>query len=301
MGVILISQQGYSQVLEFMGKSSQAREYLRNEEFKQAKTLYSSILYGPYFGVPEEYRSKVQYEYAQCLGKLNQIDSAIHSLKQIPYDHINLSNMESDPAFSEFGSSKSWKKLKKEICHYQAKLESSTNYELVSRISLLDSLDQVHRNHLRSVLNAHGVNSPAYDSLVALMTTQDSLNSIEVEDILEEYGWPSKFQIGREGQSTLFFVIQHASIETQEKYLPLILRAYQEGEAKGEYVALLTDRIAGAKGKKQTYGTQVAMDKEKGVMYVLPIEDTEKINEKRADLDLQPIEEYLASFGIEWP
>ena len=67
------------------------------------------------------------------------------------------------------------------------------------------------------------------------MRRQDSIdykNLQKVEKILAAYGYPGKSQVGVKHQSTVFLVIQHSDLETQEKYLPLLTKAANMGEIK---------------------------------------------------------------------
>ncbi len=74
----------------------------------------------------------------------------------------------------------------------------------------------------------------------------------------------------------------------------------------GSY-AKLVDKLLWLKGKKQIYGTQIAsegkiingkyvVEKEK---YLWPVEDPENLNKRRAELSLEPIEEYLKKMGVQ--
>ncbi|MEZ5038583.1 MAG: DUF6624 domain-containing protein [Saprospiraceae bacterium] len=83
----------------------------------------------------------------------------------------------------------------------------------------------------------------------------------EVIDIKNGYyalacGWLGADVIGNQGNSTLFLVIQHADIETQEKYLPMMRDAVSKGNARASSLALLEDRVALRKGEKQIFSTQ---------------------------------------------
>lgn len=75
-------------------------------------------------------------------------------------------------------------------------------------------------------------------------------------DSLDERGWLGPDVIGQTGNSTLFLVIQHADLVTQEKYLPMMREAVTKGNAKGSSLALLEDRVLIRNGKQQRYGSQ---------------------------------------------
>jgi hypothetical protein len=82
--------------------------------------------------------------------------------------------------------------------------------------------------------------------------------------------------------------------------LPFVLQAVQQKNIPPSYQALLEDRIAISKGKKQKYGTQIGTDKN-GKYYVEPIEDPKNVDSRRASIGLGPLSEYLKTWNIEWP
>jgi hypothetical protein len=97
-----------------------------------------------------------------------------------------------------------------------------------------------------------------------LVDEQDSLNEAEVVKIIEERGWVGIPLVGGQANITLWLVIQHAPLETQEKYLPLLRASVLKGESSGSHLALLEDRIQMRNGQPQTYGSQITSDKESG-------------------------------------
>jgi hypothetical protein len=136
------------------------------------------------------------------------------------------------------------------------------------------------------------------DSAV-FMSYIDSCNLAEVEPLIAKYGWPGKSFVGVSGNQTVFLVIQHADLATQEKYLPLMEKSVEEGESQLSDLALLQDRVLMRQGKKQIYGSQVVFNKE-GAPEFYPIEDEKYVNDRRKKAGLEPIEEYAKYFGIEY-
>lgn len=128
----------------------------------------------------------------------------------------------------------------------------------------------------------------------------DSCNLVYVENLIKLVGWPGKSMIGAKGNNTVFLVIQHADLDVQEKYLPLLMHSVNEGESRECDLAYLIDRVYMRQGKKQVYGSQVVPNKITGAMEFYPIEDEENLNSRREKAGLQPIEEYAKYFGIEY-
>jgi len=58
----------------------------------------------------------------------------------------------------------------------------------------------------------------------------DSINVVEIVRILDSRGWLGSDIIGRRGNQTLYLVIQHADLKTQESYLPMIREVVKKGK-----------------------------------------------------------------------
>jgi hypothetical protein len=84
----------------------------------------------------------------------------------------------------------------------------------------------------------------------------DTANTAWLNRVVVERGWPGRSLVGADGANAAFLLVQHADRDTafQARVLPLLERACAAGEAEGSQVALLTDRLAVARGKPQVYG-----------------------------------------------
>src|SRR5690606_33351773 len=96
----------------------------------------------------------------------------------------------------------------------------------------------------------------------------------------------------------LFLVIQHADLSTQLKYLPLILEAKSKNDIHPGSVAWLEDRIAIRQGKNQICGSQVSYDETTKKYKSLPSDDEVHVNERRAAIGMEPLQEYLKQWDI---
>ena len=90
-----------------------------------------------------------------------------------------------------------------------------------------------------------------------------------------------------------FLLVQHADRDTafQKKCLPLLQKAAEEGEASKSDMAYLTDRIRVADGQKQLYGTQCSW--KDTLVEMDPIEDSLHVDERRAEVGLEPLDVYM--------
>jgi hypothetical protein len=129
----------------------------------------------------------------------------------------------------------------------------------------------------------------------------DSVDLIKVSSMIDKYGWLGPDEIGDDGSSTLFIVIQHADLKTQEKYLPIMRVAVNTGKAKASRLALLEDRVALREGKKQIYGSQFYLMIKTNEAYVLPMEDPTHVDLRRSAVGLHSMAEYLwDGFQVKW-
>lgn len=173
---------------------------------------------------------------------------------------------------------------------------------LMAQLDTIHEDDQKYRLQLAEILGKSRSESDNMEiiALSETITERDLINLLKIEKILNEHGWPGADVIGEQGNETLFLVIIHSDLEIQVKYLPMMREAVKLGNAQGKDLALLEDRIAMRQGKRQIYGSQIKKDYDTGVSYVWPLIEPEKVNERRAKVGLEPIEDYVKSAGMTW-
>ena len=182
--------------------------------------------------------------------------------------------------------------------------EAHYNKKLIAILDTVYADDQKYRLQLVAVAEKYGWESKEVDStekaLKVIMREADSLNTVKVTAILEEYGWLGPDIVGEQGNSALWAVIQHSDLKTQEKYLPVMREAVRNGLARADQLALLEDRVALKEGRKQIYGSQLGMDPVTKITYVCPLEDPDHVDERRARVGLPPMQEYLEPVHLKW-
>ena len=156
--------------------------------------------------------------------------------------------------------------------------------------------DQILRSKL-----ADTTVSAALDKFIIWTTIQalDSVNLEKIENIFEQHGYPGKSKVGERYSGVAWLVIQHSNLEKMTKYYKLIESAAQKGELPKTNFALFIDRFRMARGEKQLYGSQLK-NENGGALYFHPIEDEENVNKRRAEMGMEPIEEYAKKFGIDY-
>lgn len=153
--------------------------------------------------------------------------------------------------------------------------------------------DQKYRSKLDEVVRKYGAESKELRELSDAMDKADSINLIKVASVIDSYGWLGPEEIGAEANRTLFMVIQHSPLKAQEKYLPVLRQAVKDGKAKAGNLALLEDRMALKNGRKQIFGSQVAWNMKTNEYWVLPLEDPDNVDKRRAEVGLVPLADYL--------
>ena len=135
------------------------------------------------------------------------------------------------------------------------------------------------------------------DSL-QLLEYYDSTNQAFVFKLIQDYGWPGRSFVGDHGNYTVWLVIQHAELDIQEKYFPLLAASVDQGQSQPSHLALLQDRILMRKNLPQVYGSQVIFNDQTGAPEFYKIADEENVNTRRQSVGLEPIEVYAEHFGI---
>lgn len=179
--------------------------------------------------------------------------------------------------------------------------EDSVHFKLM--INKLDSIyinDQFYRKQLIQKQKVLSDTSLEILQLFEIIRVNDSLNLTIVSEILDKYGWLGEEQIGGQRNKTIFLVIQHSKVETQEKYLPLLKFAVKNKKASSHQLCLLEDRISISRTGKQIYGTQIGRNAYTGEYYILPIQNPKRFIKKRNKLGLIDYQEYLSFWGLKW-
>ena len=76
--------------------------------------------------------------------------------------------------------------------------------------------------------------------------------------------------------------------------------AVKNQKARPSQLALLEDRVALRQGKKQIYGSQLAQNQTTLQYYVLPLEDPDNVDKRRAEVGLHPLSIYLENWNVKW-
>lgn len=240
---------------------------------------------------------------AACSWALASVpDSAFYQLDRIAYqmNYINYSHITTDPDLNSLHNDKRWAPLLNKIKQNKDIADSNLNKPLVAILDSIYIEDQKYRQQISGIEKKYGGESKEMKDQWKLIKEKDSINLVKVKAMLDQYGWLGNDIIGGPGSTTLFLVIQHSNQATQEKYLPMMREAVKKGKAQGSSLALLEDRVLLGQGKRQIYGSQIARDQETHVYYVSPLEDPDHVDQRRAEVGLGPLADYVNRWQIKW-
>lgn len=206
----------------------------------------------------------------------------------------------SNAAFDSLRDTDEWKKLIASLQAVEGGEENVSDKALQQRLLAILEEDQAPRQRLAAVEKEFGRDSPELKALWQTIREKDAANLVQVKAILEERGWVGPKVVGHKASRALFLVIQHADHATQVKYLPMMREAVKQGDAMAMSLALLEDRVALGQKRRQIYGSQIGRDPATGKHYVLPLDDPDRVDERRAAVGLPPMAEYLRFWSIPW-
>jgi hypothetical protein len=119
-------------------------------------------------------------------------------------------------------------------------------------------------------------------------------NTTRMKEIVREYGWPCCDLVGSEGAEAAWMIIQHAvDTDFMQSCVSLLESAVKNNQAEGWHLAFLQDRLLTLSGQPQIYGTQFDRDAD-GWPIPYPIKDEANVDQRRADLGLNTLQERIA-------
>ncbi|MGW2371525.1 MULTISPECIES: DUF6624 domain-containing protein [Kitasatospora] len=119
-----------------------------------------------------------------------------------------------------------------------------------------------------------------------------------LSEIMAVHGWPTERAVGADAARAAWLVAQHADrqLDVQRRAVELMAEAVAVGAASARDLAFLEDRLAVNEGREQRYGTQIGAVAD-GRPVPWPCEDPERLDERRAQVGIEPFDEYTARFA----
>lgn len=281
--------QSYAELVKEASAAYHAKEYQK-----------SAALYRKAFDI--EKKSAIDLYNAACSASMaGDVRGAFEFLHAaVENGWTNLYHLKKDPDLVVLHSYSTWSEILKTLQEKIDVIEANYDRPLQKQLLEIFEKDQEIRRQFIAALQQYGYQSKEADSLRKIMVVTDSINLAAIKSILDEKGWVGESKVGAQGNQTLFLVIQHSDLKTQQHYLPMMRDAVKQGNARASSLALLEDRVAIGEGRRQIYGSQIGRNERLNKHYILPLEDPDNVDKRRADVGLEPLADYVKRWGMEW-
>jgi len=298
-GYICYSQQGLTPPKAYFANISTGDSLVEEGQYKKATFHYLQAFeaFG-WRGIADD-----RFKAAKAFALTGQEDSTFTYLERLcKQKYINYLKLSSDTAFAiiKQKSSQKWVRILTCIKHNKDSFAPNQNLIWTNYLDTIYQTDQGIRKKFMKAANTFGWDSKEAKAYLPQMRFIDSVNQVKTERFIDTYGWLGQDDLGYQGNATLFLVIQHSDSATQERYIPLLREAVKRKKARPEDLALMEDRLSLSKFGYQIYGSQIAQDTTTKKFIIQPIKDEASVNKRRAEVGLQPLEEYLKLWGIEY-
>lgn len=297
-GLLTTSLLSHSQTLDYRTNIGQAMALYKQKSFLKSGQMFNAN----FREHPQKVTPSDKYNAACTWALANQPDSAFAHLLAISEngDYTRLSHIQIDQDLTSLHSDKRWNTVISNIKKHKAIKEANYDQKLVATLDQVYMDDQKLRHQIDGIEKKYGWESDEMSHHWKKIHVMDSINLKKVTQILDTKGWLGADKIGPNGNSTLFLVIQHADVETQKKYLPMMREAAKDNRAHPANLALLEDRVAMHEGKRQIYGSQIQRNQTTGEYFVYPLQDPDNVNKRRSSVGLGTIESYVMNWNIKW-
>ena len=176
-------------------------------------------------------------------------------------------------------------------CH--TPLARPTDGELEAlRIELLDMQERDQRLEHMVIDQDPKIREPGFFDA---KRAQQDRNGMRCRAIFSRYGYPGADMVGAEASEAFWLLVQHADRdpEFQERVATAMVSVVASGNARGQNLAYLTDRVRINTGRKQLYGTQTTFDVDTGRIYPKAMEDPQQVDVRRKQVGLEPLWKYI--------
>ncbi|HEX2123890.1 MAG TPA: DUF6624 domain-containing protein [Thermoanaerobaculia bacterium] len=159
-----------------------------------------------------------------------------------------------------------------------------TNPALAAELrAMIDADQEVRRRWIKDRTNA---------SIQAEMEALSKQQVARLQQIVDQHGWPGKTLAGVKGGGAAWTIAQHGGPDFLGRMLPLMYEAVKKGELEEALYATSLDRVLVNRGQKQMYGTQFDTDPATGKCEPKPIDDPERVDERRLRAGMGTLAEY---------
>lgn len=168
---------------------------------------------------------------------------------------------------------------------YQTNPGMAINDSLVIALKSINHDIYKYHDTVRLAESTYGKNSKQCQRAISLNAMHTSKLLTDLDKIITQFGYPGKTLVGEE-YAIAFSIISSANTEYKEKYYNLLIDAANKKELDWIDVAFFVDKVKVAKKEKQVYCTQYKYDEKLNKLFFYPIEEKEKLNERREKVGL---------------
>lgn len=296
----------YSQEFSYFNDITKAEDLYLQKEYKNSGEYYDKA----YLSMDRLMIQNSLYNAACAWSLAQNSDKAFFYLNHIVNNSMIqgwndpvefYTSLQKDTDFTPLKADKRWNAVVLKADQNQKIYVKNIKTPVAEKIKMMGQKDQKLRIKLDSIRKKNGPGSAYEKDLMKSIEKEDAVNMLTLTDIISKYGWLGPAEIGYKNNQYLFLVVQHADIETQKKYLPILKQAVKDKKALPKDLAYLEDRINIREKIPQIYGSQVYIDKEKKEYLLYPVQDINRIEYRRASVGLESLSSYLKnSFNIEW-
>ena len=136
-----------------------------------------------------------------------------------------------------------WAEMNFRLKNILSERDKNLNKSLTSILDSIIEKVQASRFEYMDTIKKCGFKSELANTLGKRILKQDTINLEHLLSIIDNHGWPTIDEVGLRGEQTIFLVIQHAPLQDQKKYLPLMERVALSGNSSLSVVAYLKDRV----------------------------------------------------------
>ena len=123
----------------------------------------------------------------------------------------------------------------------------------------------------------------------------DDKNEARLRRIIASKGWPTQTMVGYKAAGSAWLIAQHGSDAFLKSSLALMRVAATQGEITLSRLALTIDRDLSNDKLPQLYGSQFQTGSD-GKTVPLPIDDPQRLEQRRASMGLEPYAQYRQLF-----
>ncbi|MGB3605548.1 MAG: DUF6624 domain-containing protein [Psychroserpens sp.] len=170
--------------------------------------------------------------------------------------------------------------------------ETAYNQTLANELSKIYVIDQL------AASNAYPPDDYQHLSQEEWVSFKDSIfttHQKRAKQMLNTYGFVGRDLAGEEGSRAFWIIAQHSdhNPKFQLEVLEKMKIEVENDNADSRLYGLLTDRVNLNRGQAQIYGTQVKYNMEICQAFPKQLADSSKVNKRRKEIGLEPLEVYL--------